>query len=154
MMAKTCLSALLALLALAGCAGPRADAVMAHGADLGTTGLGLALGAAEANPLGIVALGVKAYSYEQIERAPAVEQPRLWGIYGAFGWAATANNVCVIAAMSTGGVSAAFCPVFGLASGAVAWLGGSQSRERAAFEAICTRERVRRPELTCVWRAA
>jgi hypothetical protein len=83
------------------------QAVNGQWADVGTTGIGLAMGATEANPLGILTLGVKAYAYAQIKEAPLVEQPRMWSAYGAFGWGAAANNVCIIAAIASGGAAAA-----------------------------------------------
>ncbi len=96
--------ALSLLIATGAHAGDRA-AVAGQLADVGSTAVGLALGAAEANPLGILTLGAKAIAYQQIKAAPAVEQPAMWSAYGAFGWGATANNVCVLAAMASGGVA-------------------------------------------------
>jgi hypothetical protein len=106
-------------------------AVTGQVADVGTTAVGLALGAAEANPLGLVALGVKALMYDQIQRAPASEQPALWSIYGAFGWGATANNLCVIAAITTGGIAGALCPLIGLATGLSVYSADEDARTRA-----------------------
>jgi hypothetical protein len=82
---------------IAGCAAMTGEqkAVAGQGADLGTTAVGLALGAAEANPLGIGLLGVKVLAYQHIKAAPSIEQPAMWSAFGALGWGAAANNVCV-----------------------------------------------------------
>lgn len=126
-------------------------AVSGQLADLGSTGIGLALGAAEANPLGLLTLGVKAYAYQQIKAAPAVEQPAMWSAYGAFGWGAAANNVCIIAAIASGGAAAAICPLIGLAAGVTTWNGDEDKRNRATFAAICERQRQTNPGLTCAY---
>lgn len=63
----------------------QSSAVLGQAADVGTTDAGLLLGAAEANPLGLVTLGIKAVAYQKIKNSPPVEQPRLWGMYGALG---------------------------------------------------------------------
>lgn len=125
------------------------SAVAGQVADVGSTGLGLALGAAEANPLGILTLGVKAIAYKQIKEAPATEQPAMWSAYGAFGWGATANNVCVIAAIATGGAAAALCPLVGLFTGMTVYGGDEEKRNRETFAAICEQQRQANPKLAC-----
>lgn len=137
-------------------------AVAGQIADVGTTGLGLIAGAAEANPLGLLTLGAKWVAYQQIKQAPAEEQPGLWKLYGAFGWGAAANNLCVIAAIATGGAAAPLCPVIGLAAGVGAWQReqtASQSVERLpamndleAFAMLCEQARSQNPSMECVWR--
>jgi hypothetical protein len=123
-------------------------------ADVGTTGVGLALGAAEANPLVVATLGAKAYAAHQIAAAPAVDQPYLLGALDAFGWGAAANNVCVIAVIVSGGAGAAACPALGLAAGWRVWGAGAAARDRATFDAVCAAERARRPEIVCVYTVA
>lgn len=130
------------------------QAVTGQMADVGTTGVGLVLGAAEANPLGVLSLGFKLLAHQQIQRAPAVEQPHLWSAYGAMGWGAAANNMCVIAAISTGGVGAMLCPVIGLAAGLGVWSRNAADRDRATFAAICQEARKANPQLECVYREA
>jgi hypothetical protein len=125
------------------------QAVAGQLADVGTTGLGLAMGAAEANPLGILTLGAKAVVYSQIKEAPAVEQPKLWSAYGAFGWGATANNLCVLAAIATGGAAAALCPLIGLMTGVTVYNGDEEKRNRETALAVCAEERKVNPELVC-----
>lgn len=120
-------------------------------ADVGTTGIGLALGAAEANPLGILTLGMKVAAYNEIKKAPEVEQPRLWGMYGAMGWGAAANNLCIIATLATGGAAAAVCPMIGLAAGVSIYDAGEEERNVATFNALCQDMRKTNPALECVY---
>lgn len=119
-------------------------AVAAHVADVVTTGAGLSLGAAEANPLGLALLGVKLATYQHIKAQPAEEQPHLWGVFGAFGWAAAANNLCVIA---SGGA----CLAVGALAGLLQWRQAEPERLQAQFAAVCERERLKTPALQCVW---
>lgn len=128
------------------------QAVAGQAADVGTTGVGLLLGAAEANPLGLLSLGVKVWAHQKIQQAPPQEQPRLWGAYGAMGWGAAANNMCVIAAIATGGAGAVLCPMIGLATGLSVWDRGSSERDRATFAAMCDQARAKKPEIVCTYR--
>lgn len=127
------------------------EAVNGQWADVGSTGIGLALGAAEANPLGIVTLGLKVATYNNIKNAPELEQPALWSAYGALGWGAAANNLCVIAAIATGGAGAAICPLIGLATGLGTYSADEEARNRATFDAMCKDARKTQPALECVY---
>ncbi|WP_374640765.1 hypothetical protein [Hydrogenophaga sp.] len=127
------------------------DAVNGQWADVGSTGVGLALGAAEANPLGILTLGLKVMTYNNIVKAPELEQPALWSAYGALGWGAAANNLCVIAAIATGGAAAAVCPLIGLATGLGTYSADEEARNRATFDAMCKDARKSQPALECVY---
>ena len=129
----------------------QSNALYGQAADVGSTGIGLALGAAEANPLGILTLGVKAAAYQKIKNSPPVEQPRLWGMYGALGWGAAANNLCVIAAIATGGVGAAVCPLIGLGAGMGSWSANTEERNKATFAAMCQEAKLTNPNLVCVY---
>jgi hypothetical protein len=131
----------------------RNAAVTGQLADVGSTAVGLAFGAAEANPLGILTLGAKAIAYQQIKAAPAVEQPAMWSAYGAFGWGAAANNVCVLAAIATGGAAAALCPLVGLVTGVTVYNGDEEKRNRETFAAICEQQRQINPKLLCEYKA-
>lgn len=132
----------------------KSNALLGQAVDVGTTGMGLLLGAAEANPLGLLTLGVKAVAYQKIKESPPVEQPRLWGMYGALGWGAAANNLCVIAAIATGGTAAIFCPLIGLGAGMHAWNTGTEERDKATFAAICQEEKVKNRDLVCIYNGA
>jgi len=129
----------------------RDTATAAQIADVGTTAIGLALGAAEANPLGLLTLGAKAVAHQRISAAPAVEQPRLWGLYGAFGWGAAANNLCVIGTVASGGSLAPVCPLLGLVVGKAAWDSSSAQREEDTFAAICADAKASNPALYCAY---
>ena len=129
----------------------QSNALYGQAADVGSTGIGLALGAAEANPLGIMTLGIKAMAYQKIKNSPPVEQPRLWGMYGALGWGAAANNLCVIAAIATGGVGAAVCPLIGLGAGMGSWSANTEERNKATFAAMCEEAKLTNPDLVCVY---
>lgn len=122
-----------------------------HWADVGSTGVGLAMGAAEANPLGLLTLGVKAVAYQQIKEAPPLEQPRMWSAYGAFGWGAAANNLCIIATIASGGGAAALCPLLGVAAGVGSWNSDEAQRDRATFDVMCEQARQQNPALQCVY---
>lgn len=146
-----------AVLALAGigaqAADLQADAVTGQAADVGSTAVGLVLGASEANPLGILTIGAKAIAYQRILEAPATEQPQLWSAYGAFGWGAAANNLCVIAAIATSGAAAALCPLIGVAAGLTVYSSDAERRDRATFDALCKQERAINPAMECVYTA-
>lgn len=126
-------------------------AVAGQVADVGSTAIGLAMGAAEANPLGILTLGVKAIAYQQIQEAPPTERPAMLSAYGAFGWGAAANNICVIAAIASGGAAAALCPLLGLATGVTTWNADEERRNRATFDAICEEQKQSNPALVCIY---
>ena len=130
------------------------QATLGQVADVGTTGAGLLMGAAEANPLGLVTLGIKAVAYQRIKNSPPTEQPRLWGIYGAAGWGAAANNLCVIATIATGGAGAVLCPLLGLGAGIGSWNAGSEERDRATFAAICDQAKAKNPDMVCVYNSS
>jgi hypothetical protein len=132
----------------------KSNATYGQAADVATTGIGLLLGAAEANPLGLLTLGVKAMAYQKIKESPPVEQPRMWSMYGALGWGAAANNLCVIAAIATGGTAAIFCPLIGLGAGMGSWNADAKKRDEATFAAICQEEKVKNRDLVCIYNGA
>jgi len=127
------------------------QAVLGQAADVGTTGVGLLLGAAEANPLGLLTLGLKAVAYQKIKASPAAEQPRLWSMYGAMGWGAAANNICIIATIATGGGAAVLCPLLGLGAGISNWNAGNEERDRATFAVLCKEAKSQNPTLQCTY---
>lgn len=131
---------------------PKVEAVAAHAADIATTGAGLALGAAEANPLGILLLPAKAISYHRIKASPVIEQPAMWAAYEALGWGAAANNACVIAAVSTGGPAIVPCLAVGAVAAGMSWAIDQPRRQRLEFEAVCDEAKKENPALTCVWK--
>lgn len=144
----------LATLALLLCLGTahagEREAVEGQVADAFTTGAGLAMGATEANPLGLATLGVKALAARRISEQPAVDQPPLWSAFEALGWGAAANNLCVIAVITTGG-GAAVCPVLGFGAGLGFWQADAPARHRATFDAICADARAKNLDLVCIY---
>jgi hypothetical protein len=128
------------------------DGVRAHVADVTSTAVGLSLGAAELNPLGIAAIGVKVLAYREIEAAPEEEKPLLRNKFKAFGVGATANNVCIIAGILTGGASSAVCIPLGLAAGYLSYSSGEKQAQKEAFEAICVTQKQLNPLIRCEYR--
>ena len=109
---------------------------------------GLALGAAEANPLGLVALIAKAPMLAAVKNQPQDEQADWNASYTAIWGAATANNLCIIGVILTGGAAAPFCPVIGVAWGLQKWSESAMERE---LWAICREERAywKNPQMPC-----
>ncbi len=105
--------ALCALL-LTGCATLEQRATTAAVADGGTTLAGLALGAAEANPLGLAAIALKWPVMEYAKTLPESEQAQFYEVAGAIWGGATVNNLCVIAGLLTGGTAGAACIAAGV----------------------------------------
>ena len=127
----------------------RIEAIASQSADLATTGAGLALGAVEANPLGVFLLPAKAIAYHRIKASPESEQPAMWSAYSAFGWGAAANNLCVIGAILTGGTSGPLCLAVGAGVGWWQWRQDKPARDRAQFEQMCDEARAVQPDLVC-----
>lgn len=117
--------------------------------DLASTGAGLAMGATEANPLGILAIFAKVVAHQKIKEAPYGDRPRLYNAYGAFGWGAAANNLCVIASIATGVPSIA-CPVVGVVGGVFSFLEDEElQKEAVASASHCEETRRARPDFSC-----
>lgn len=121
----------------------------AAAADMATTGVGLALGAAEANPLGLLTIPGKLIALEYANSLPTGEREYALSVLGSLWTGAAANNLCVIAAIVTGGAFAPFCIGVGLAVASAKWQEGSDER---LFWAICADEKTRNPRLTCEYR--
>lgn len=140
-----------AIAALAGCAVGERGAVQAQGTDVLSTVTGLSLGAVEANPLGLSLIGAKVIAHRHIKSQPAIEQPALWAVFGAFGWAAAANNACVVAAIVTGGAGVAVCPLIGVTTGIGVWGSSKEATQRATFDVICADAQARNPGMVCIY---
>ena len=117
-------------------------------ADGLTTLGGLALGAAEANPLGLVTLLAKIPLLAHVKTLPKDEQAEWHATYGAIWGGAAANNLCIIGAILTGGVLAPICPIVGVTWGINKWNASAMERE---LWAICRSERAYwgNPNMTC-----
>ena len=123
----------------------------AHGAALGdtlSTVGAISAGAAEANPLGIAALALKVPILSYIKTLPEDEKADAYALQGSVWSGATANNVCVIVSIASGGALAPFCPLIGVAWGFTEWNKSSEERE---FWDICRSERLywKNPNMTC-----
>lgn len=71
---------------------------MGIAADLGTTALGLSMGAAEANPLGLMAIPLKLMVKAQIDKIPDENQRReATAQFTGVQFAAAAANLCTLA---------------------------------------------------------
>lgn len=112
----------------------------AAAADVASTGIGLALGAAEANPLGLLTIPGKLIALEYANSLPTGEREYALSAMGSLWTGAAANNVCVILAIVTGGAFAPFCIGVGLAVASAKWQ--AEANERL-FWAICADERSR-----------
>lgn len=131
------LRAAILILLLTACAPTREGTYAAHGADLATTGVGLALGAAEANPLGVIGIPIKIAITEHIKTLPEDEQPQAYAALSAVTWGAVGNNACVIAGLATGGVLMPVCIAIGAVTGVAYWDATKTHREGPQLYAYC-----------------
>ena len=131
-------------------AGPAEQAQHSAAADVVTTGVGLALGAAEANPLGLALIPLKLIALDYAGRLPDGEKQTVQSAVGSFWLGAAANNICVIFSLLSGGTFAPLCAAAGVAVALQRWNAGADERE---FWALCARERVQNPKTTCEFTA-
>lgn len=134
------------ILSLACLSAQAQTAEQAAAADVATTGIGLALGAAEANPLGLLTIPGKLIALEYANSLPTGEREYALSAISSMWTGAAVNNLCVIAAVLSGGAFAPACLIVGAAVGMQRWDAGAQER---LFWAICARERESNPRLTC-----
>ncbi|HEX7890347.1 MAG TPA: hypothetical protein VF522_13380 [Ramlibacter sp.] len=120
-------------------------------ADGVSTAVGLALGAAEMNPLGpVLAVGMKVVALNYVDKLPDVEQPEANAMMASVWSGFSANNVCITAAILTGGGFAPACVALGLGWGMKTWKDTEQ--ERQFWEGCATlRAYSNLPELPCVY---
>lgn len=114
--------------------------------DLGSTAIGLALGAAEANPLGVLTIPLKFVLIDQADKLPDGEKQRAHSVIGSLWHGATVNNVCVIAVLASGGAAAPACLLAGVVAGSIRWKSTQHERE---YWALCSHLRIEMPELKC-----
>ena len=135
---------------LVGCASSeREQAVDSGWADAGSTAVGIASGAAEANPLGIAALLIKPAALAYADELPQEDRAQAYAMISALWGGASANNLCVVAVMVSGAVPLApACLMVGLAWGQVEW--GRTAIDRELW-ALCKAERAYwgNPEMRC-----
>jgi len=126
-----------------------AQAQTAHeaaAADVASTGAALALGAAEANPLGLLTLPMKFAAIRYAEGLPDGDKQTAQSVISSMWRGAAANNVCVIMSIVTGGT---FAPVCAIAGFAVAWHEWQSGEIERQFWMVCAYEKQSNPELKC-----
>ena len=112
--------------------------------------MGLALGAAEANPLGLALIPLKLIALDYAAGLPDGEKQTVQSAVGSLWLGAAANNICVIFSILSGGTFAPLCAAAGVAVALQRWTTGADERE---FWALCARERVKNPKMTCEFTA-
>lgn len=127
---------------------PAVEAAVTDGLS---TALGIAVGAAEMNPLGpVLALGMKAAVFQYASTLPDVEQPKVYAAAASFWGGATANNLCIAAALVSGGTFAPACVALGVAWGMKTWQ--ESEHERLFWEGCAMlRAYANEPELKCIY---
>lgn len=115
-------------------------------ADVATTGAALALGATEANPLGLLTLPLKLWLISYSDDLPDGEKQSTKAFMSSTWTGAAANNLCVIAAILTGGAWAPACVAVGVVTGVTYW---RSTEEERAFWLLCAEERIANPRLGC-----
>lgn len=143
-----------AFAACSGAAGAQELKQQARNAAVGdglSTAVGLAVGAAELGPAGaLLSIGMKAATFQYVDSLPEVQQPRAYAI-AASTWSGTAvGNVCITAALLTGGGFAPACVVAGVAWGMKTW---RESEDQRQFWEHCAmlRTYTGEPEFECTY---
>ena len=91
-------------------------------ADGVTTAVGLALGAAEMNPIGpLLAVTLKPLALNYVDKLPDVQQPEAHAMMASVWSGFSANNLCITAAILTGGSFAPACVALGVGWGMKTW---------------------------------
>src|SRR5438874_1709022 len=91
-------------------------------ADGVSTAVGLAVGAAEMNPIGpVISLAVKFVVLRNAETMGEAERVNAYAAASSFWGGAAANNICVTASIVSGGAFAPACIALGVAWGMKTW---------------------------------
>jgi hypothetical protein len=123
-------------------------------ADTASTALGLAAGAVELNPLGpVLSIGMKAAYMKYAETLPEPEKAVALAASSSIWSGAAANNLCVVAAIATGGSFAPACIVLGVAWGLRAWQQTEHERQFWTEGCPMLRAYAEMPDLVCVYTA-
>jgi hypothetical protein len=123
-------------------------------ADTASTALGLAAGAVELNPLGpVLSIGMKAAYLNYAETLPEPEKAVALAASSSIWSGAAANNLCVVAAILTGGAFAPACIVVGVAWGLRAWRQTEHERQFWTEGCPMLRAYAEMPDLVCVYTA-
>ena len=122
-------------------------------ADGVSTAVGLAVGAAELNPLGpVLAIGVKVAVMHYAGTLPDTQRPAMYAAAASLWQGAAVNNVCITASILSGGSFAPVCLAAGFAWGLKTW---SDSEDERLFWEGCAslRQYAGTPDLPCVYTA-
>jgi hypothetical protein len=134
----------MSMASLAAAAGDE-QAYQGTAADAVTTAIGLATpGLAEANPLGLATVPIRAALIEHAKTLPREEGQPLMDAVSATGWGAAASNVLMLAGAATA------APVVGLAVGYAVWKKGETERE---FWNMCAVHQQLEAGVKCEFRA-
>jgi hypothetical protein len=139
------------LLLLTGCATTTDTESKAQNAamgDVASSVVGIAAGAAEANPLGLFLIPVKFATLEYTKTLPDGEREYAQSQMSAIWGGATASNLCTIGVLLSGGATAIPCLVAGLGYGLYDWQAAQPERE---FWAICADQKTKNPALVCTF---
>lgn len=120
-------------------------------ADVASTAAGMAMHAQELNPFGAVAsAGLKFVMYRYTQTLPDTKQPVNYAMAASLWSGAAANNLCVIAALATGGAFGPACLAVGVVWGAKTWNDTLPERRMAAN---CARQRAieKDPSIPCMY---
>lgn len=120
-------------------------------ADGVSTAIGLARHASELNPFGpILALGIKPVALHYAQGLPDTERPGAYAVAAAVWGGAAANNLCVTAALLSGGTFAPVCVAVGVAWALKTWK--DSEHERRFWEGCALlRQYSGQPELACIY---
>jgi hypothetical protein len=151
LMGKLLVAALLGASCAAHAQNAKEQAVTAAITDGFSTAAGLAAAGIELSPLvPILAIGMKTATFQYASGLPDTEQPAVYAAAAAMWSGATASNLCLTAALVTGGGLAPACLLLGVAWGAKTW---SDTEHERRFWADCAmlREYAQQPALACVY---
>lgn len=148
------LLAVIAFAMLAGCAGTpslKARAIGGQAGDLASTAIALAQpGTMEANPLGLALIPLKISFFHWAESEPYPRRIYMHRLLSAYGWGATASNLCTAAVAASAGATAVPCLLLGIAAGWWDWK-YTEGTDKERFDQLCEYARLEKPNLECVW---
>jgi hypothetical protein len=127
------------------------EAVGGAVADGVTTAVGLAAGAAEMNPIGpVVGVGVKLAMFQYAKGLPDTQRPAVYAAAASWWQGAAANNICITAAVLSGGTFTPACVALGVAWGLKTW--HDTEHERQFWEGCAAlRKYAGEPAMPCVY---
>lgn len=116
--------------------------------DVASTAVSIAIGATEANPIGLATIPLKLAAIAHANTLPEGERQEQHLALATVWRGAAVNNLCVIAAIVTGGAFAPACIALGAVSVVKDYLTDAEQRQ---FWAICAAERASNPRIRCTY---